>query len=110
MLTRLWRSLIQRRATVEPVDLDLHQQITLVALARRGPLTFASLVEELRAVRPTRDADATNAVLGLDAAALIEREASDAAQATRAYRLTRQGMRVARLLPADPRTAIVVYR
>lgn len=99
-----------RRPKPEPVSLDLHQQIALHTLHRFGGRDFQALLVEVSAHRPTTQAQLVNGILQLEAANLIERsDDSSLAQARRPYRLTRRGRRVAKLIPADPRSALQVY-
>lgn len=99
----------QRRARV-PVELDLHQQIALLTLARFGPSNFNRLFAEASAIRRTTQADMANAVLKMEAAGVIERQAeSGTPQALRRYMLTRRGKRIARYIPRDPRSAMEFY-
>ena len=102
--------LLRRGPPPTPVELDLHQQLALLTLARFGPSTFNRLYAEVSAIRPTTQAEMANAVLKLEAAGVIERHAEpNTAQAQRRYTLTRRGKRVSRYIPREPRSAIEFY-
>lgn len=99
-----------RRRPREPVELDVHQQLILLTLARFQPCTFNRLFEEAAAIRRTTQADMANAVLRLQANDVILRlEEPGVAQAQRRYTLTRRGKRIARMLPREPKSALDVY-
>lgn len=109
-LRALARRLRAGRRTPIPVDLDLHQQVILRALARFGPADFARLAAEVEANRPATPAEIANAVLRLETAMVIARaEARDRRPAERRYTLTRRGRRIARIIPAESRSALLVY-
>jgi DNA-binding MarR family transcriptional regulator len=94
----------------QPVELDLHQQLALLTLARFGPCSFNRLYAEVSAIRRTTQADMANAVLTMEAAGVIERQAGpNTAQAQRRYVLTHRGKRITRHIPRDPRSAIEFY-
>ena len=94
----------------EPVELDLHQQIALLTLARFGPCSFNRLFAEVSATRRTTQAELVNGVLKLESAAVIERLAeTNLTQAQRRYTLTRRGKRIVRYIPLDPRSAMEFY-
>jgi len=94
----------------EPVELDVHQQLILLTLARFAPCSFNRLFEEAAAIRRTTQADMANAVLRLQADEVIERlEEPGVAQAQRRYTLTKRGRRIARMLPREPKSAMDVY-
>ena len=93
-----------------PVELDLHQQLALLTLARFGPCSFNRLFAEVSATRRTTQAELVNGVLKLEAAAVIERLAeSNLTQSQRRYSLTRRGRRIARFIPREPRSAMEFY-
>ncbi len=106
-----WQRLLGRERTKpEPVELDLHQQLAVRTLARFGPCSFNRLYDEVRATRPTTQAEMANAILKMDAAGIIQRPPEPSTpQAQRRYILTRRGKRVARYIPPDPRSAIEFY-
>jgi DNA-binding MarR family transcriptional regulator len=92
------------------VDLDLHQQIAMLALKRFGPCSYSRLQAEVEAVRPATQAQIVNAILSMEAAGVIERlHERDTPQAQRRYVLTRRGRRIARWVPAEPRSAMAFY-
>lgn len=104
------RRLRAGRRTPIPVDLDLHQQIVLRTLARFGPVDFARLAAEVTAVRLATPAEIANAVLRLETVAVIARQTEhDRRPAERRYVLTQRGRRIARLIPAECRSALLVY-
>jgi DNA-binding MarR family transcriptional regulator len=99
-----------RRTPPAPVELDVHQQLVLLTLVRFGPYSFDQLFAEAGAIRRTTPADMANAVLKLEAAAVIERLAEEGrSQAQRRYALTRRGKRIARILPHEPKSTFDVY-
>ena len=108
----LWWRRILRRTQGKPaaVELDLHQQLAVRTLARFGPCSFNRLYDEVRAIRPTTQAEMANAILKMDAAGIIQRPPEPSTpHAQRRYILTRRGKRVARYIPSDPRSAIEFY-
>ena len=106
-----WLNRILRRSPPPtPVELDLHQQLAVLTLARFGPSSFNRLFAEVSAIRPTTQAEMANAVLKMEAAGVIARHAEPAtSQAQRRYALTRRGRRVSRYIPREPRSAIEFY-
>ncbi|MGD9892905.1 MAG: hypothetical protein AB7R89_25915 [Dehalococcoidia bacterium] len=94
----------------EPVELDLHQQIALLTLARFGPCSFNRLFAEVSATRRTTQAELVNGVLKLETAAVIERLVeTNLTQTQRRYALTRRGKRIVRYIPREPRSAMEFY-
>jgi hypothetical protein len=92
------------------VELDLHQQLALLAIKRFGPRTFEQLLAEVGATRPTTQAEMANAVLKMEAGGVIDRPAaSGTPHAQRPYVLTRRGKRILRYIPSAPRSAIEFY-
>ena len=88
----------------------MHQQFAVLTLQRFGPCDFSRLYAEVGAIRPTTQAEMVNAVLKMEAAGVIERLAEKGtAQAQRRYVLTRRGKRLARWIPAQPRSVIEFY-
>jgi len=105
-----WFQRLFHRPTPTPVELDLHQQLTVLALRRFGPCTFDRLLAEVGAIRPTTPADMANAVLKMEAGSVIDRlPAVGTPHAKRPYTLTRRGKRLARYIPDSPRSAIEFY-
>ena len=101
---------IFRRRPREPVELDVHQQIILLTLARFGPRAFNDLFAEAAAIRRTTQAEMANAALKLQAADLIARlEEPGITQAQRRYALTKRGKRISRILPREPKSTLDVY-
>lgn len=93
-----------------PVELDLHQQLAVLALHRFGPCDFQRLLAEAGGVRPVTQAEMANGVLKLEAGGVIERHAERGTpHAQRRYALTRRGRRIARYLPPDPHSAMEFY-
>ncbi len=93
-----------------PVELDLHQQIAVLALKRFGPCSYNRLQAEIEAMRPATQAQMVNAVLTMETAGVIERlREQGTPQAQRRYVLTRRGRRIARFIPAEPRSAMEFY-
>ena len=102
--------LLRRPAHPEPVELDLHQQLAVLALKRFGPCSFSRLFAEVGAIRPTTQAEMVNALLKMETAGVIERLAEPGtAQAQRRYALTRRGKRITRWIPDQPRSAMAFY-
>jgi DNA-binding MarR family transcriptional regulator len=105
-----WFARIFRRTPPAPVELDLHQQLALLTMARFGPCSFNRLFEEVSVIRATTQAEMVNAVLKLEAAGVIERLAQPGtAQAQRRYTLTRRARRILRFIPREPRSAMEFY-
>ncbi len=121
---RWWLDRLQRRPA-EPVELDPLQQLMVRALARFGPLPYSRLAAEVTATRVATPADVVSGLLRLEAVGIIEwltpgrpalpapdpqagaRSAVRAGQADdRRYRLTRRGRRIARFIPAEPRSVM----
>ena len=99
-----------RRTPPAPVELDLHQQLALLTMARFGPCSFNRLFEEVSAIRATTQAEMVTAVLTMEAAGVIERLAEEgAAQPQRRYKLTRRARRILRYIPREPRSAMEFY-
>jgi hypothetical protein len=117
-----WLSRLRPRP-VEPVELDPVQQLTVRALGRFGPLPFSRVAAEVTATRPATPADVVSGLLRLEAAGIIERlppgrpapptslplagqelEGRAGRGDDRRYRLTRRGRRIARYIPAEPRS------
>lgn len=122
-----WLSRLRPRP-VEPVELDPLQQLAVRAVARFGPLPYSRLAAEVTATRPATPADVVSGLLRLEAAGLIERlppgrpslrpaathlpharggpgVRADYNEGQR-YRLTRRGRRIARYIPAEPRSVM----
>jgi DNA-binding HxlR family transcriptional regulator len=101
---RLFRRAAGRR---RPVEMDPHQQLAVRALFRFGPRSFNELYEEVRAIRPATQAEMANAILKLEADGILSRPSDPGRpQAQRRYVLSNRGMRIARHIPADPRSTI----
>lgn len=107
-----WLGRLRRRPS-EPVELDPLQQLVVRALARFGPLPYSRLAAEVAATRTATPADLVSGVLRLEAAGIIERLASTppgrksgARRDGQRYRLTRRGRRIARVIPAEPRSVM----
>lgn len=105
---RSWvRALRRGRARPEPVELDLAQQLAVLALARFGALPYSRIAAEISAARVTAPAEIANGVLKLETAGVIERFAEPGVgHANRRYRLTERGRRIRPFIPADPRNVI----
>jgi hypothetical protein len=105
------------------VELDPLQQLVVRALARFGPLPYSRLATEVTATRAATPADVVSGLLRLEAVGIIERltpgrpapptvlpltepEARAGQADDRRYRLTRRGRRIARFIPAEPRSVI----
>ncbi len=99
----------QRRAAII-VDLDPNQQLALRALYRFGPLPYERLAADVTAARRAAPADIVGGLLRLEAASLIVRpDPGDRIPGPdRSYRLTPAGRRVAKWLPAEPRSVLGV--
>lgn len=108
---RWWLDRLQRRPS-EPVELDPLQQLVVRALARFGPLPYSRLAAEVTATRMATPADVVSGVLRLEAAGIIERLApaptgrGEGRRDGQRYRLTRRGRRIARFIPAEPRSVM----
>jgi DNA-binding MarR family transcriptional regulator len=99
-----------RRTSPTPVELDLHQQLALLTMARFGPCSFNRLFEEVSVIRATTQAEMVNAVLKMETAGVIERQNEpNTAQAQRRYRLTRRARRILSYIPREPRSAMEFY-
>jgi hypothetical protein len=117
-----WLDRLRRRPT-EAVALDPLQQLAVRALARFGPLPYSRLAAEVTAARPATPADVVSGLLRLEAAGIIERlppgrpapptslplagqelDVRAGRGDDRRYRLTRRGRRIARYIPAEPRS------
>jgi hypothetical protein len=106
-----WKSLAERlkraRERPPPVELDLVQQIALLALARFGPLPYSRIAAEVSATRPATPAEIVNGMLTLETAGVVERFAeAGVGQSNRRYRLTRRGKRFIPFIPAEPRSKL----
>jgi DNA-binding MarR family transcriptional regulator len=107
---RWLRRIVGREAVRTPVDLDVHQQLAMLTLARFGPCSYNRLYADVSAIRRTTPADMANAVLTMEAAGVIERLAElNTAQAQRRYALTKRGRRIARYIPQEPKSAMQFY-
>ena len=114
LLAALRSFIVHRSSFIVPrasaVELDLHQQIAVLALKRFGPCSYNRLQAEVEAVRPATQAQIVNAILTMEAAGVIERlHEQGTPQARRRYVLTRRGRRIARWIPAEPRSAMAFY-
>lgn len=93
-----------------PVELDVHQQLAARALRRFGPCSFARLCAEVDVVRPVTPAQMVQALFAMESAGVIERVAERGGTPTQShYALTRRGRRLARWIPAEPRSAMAFY-
>ena len=107
MLKRLLQRLRQPRQPVEPVDLDLVQQLVLLTLARFGPQPYSRLAAEVSATRPATPAEITSGILKLETAAVIERAADPSVrQSDRRYALTKRGRKFLPYIPTEPRSVL----
>ena len=92
------------------VELDLVQQWALLTLQQHGDCTFRRLQQEIDAIRGASPAEVVIGLVKLERDGVVVRGSPDAGGGqTSVYRLTRDGHRVARLLPVAPRSAINVY-
>jgi DNA-binding MarR family transcriptional regulator len=95
------------RSQAGAIELDRHQQIAVLALKRFGPCSYRRLQAEVEAVRPATQAPIVNAILTMEAAGVSERLRDQTRpQAQRRYVLLRRGRRIARCVPAEPRSAM----
>jgi DNA-binding MarR family transcriptional regulator len=103
-------SKLPRRASRQQHDLNVVDQWVVRLLCRFGACTYRRVEAELQAIRGTPPAEVVTCLLKLEAAGLIERgPVSGLVAEERVFRLTRQGRRLARLVPAAPRSPTIFY-
>jgi DNA-binding MarR family transcriptional regulator len=106
-IRRMFGLLRRSHQRIEPVDLDLVQQLALLTLDRFGPQPYSRLAAEISATRPTTPAEITSGILKLETAGVIERAAEPGVrQSDRRYRLTRRGRRFLPYIPPEPRSVL----
>lgn len=109
-----WREALHglwpRRGGTRLFDLDVLDQWLIVTLARFGACTYRRLEAELRAIRAATPAEVVEALLKLEQLGLLQRnEPSGLMLEERRFALTRTGVRLGRLLPAEPRSPTIFY-
>ncbi len=112
VLARLGRRLtaIFRLRPARQHDLGVIDQWVLRSLIRFGPCTYRRLEAELHAIRGAPPAEVVTSLLKLEELALIERgPVSGLVVEERQFHLTRDGRRVARLVPATPISPTIFY-
>ncbi|HLZ73101.1 MAG TPA: hypothetical protein VKV26_24620 [Dehalococcoidia bacterium] len=101
---------LPRRAGRRLFDLDVLDQWLVATLARFGDCTYRRIDAELRAIRAATPAEVVAALLKLQEIGLVQRvEARGLMLEERTFRLTRPGQRLARLLPAEPKSPTIFY-
>lgn len=99
-----------KRRPPRAIDLDPLDQRLLLLLARRRAATYRTVEAELQAERPATPADVVASLLKLDEAGLITRLATDGLVAEqRRFALTRDGARIVRNTPREPRSPATFY-
>jgi len=99
-----------RRGGRRQFDLDVLDQWTLRTLARFGACGYRRIEAELGGIRGASPAEVVAALLKLEQIGAIEREPTTTLMAEeRRFRLTRAGAKLARLLPAEPRSPTIFY-
>lgn len=92
------------------VDLDPLEQRLVLLLRRRGPSTYRLLEAEARAERPVTPADVVAALLkSEDAGLLVRLTTTSLAAQERRFALSRDGERLARIIPREPRSPATFY-
>ncbi len=108
-LTRVF-SCLPRRGATRLFDLDVLDQWIVATLGRFGACTYRRIEAELRAIRAAAPAEVVASLLGLEQAGLVQRvDPTGLMLAERRFQLTRSGARLARLLPAEPRSPTIFY-
>lgn len=107
----LWARLISAvrhdRRPPRAVELDLVQQLSLLALARFGPLPYTRIAAEVISARRATPAEIVNGLLKLETAGVIERALEPGVrQGDRRYCLTKRGRRFLPFIPKEPRSVI----
>lgn len=102
-----WRALWPTRTAY---DLDLVDQWTVLTLQRFGDCSYRRVAAELAGIRGSTPAEAYTCLVKLENLALIERiAATELMVQERRFRLTRAGRRLAKLMPAAPRSPTIYY-
>ncbi len=99
-----------RRRTGREHDLSVVDQWVLRSLLRFGPCTYRRIEAELYAIRGAPPAEVVTSLLKLEEMGILERgPVSGLVVEERLFRLTRDGRRVARLVPATPISPTIFY-
>ncbi len=112
LFSRLWRRLAAafRRQPGRQHDLGVVDQWVLRSLVHFGPCTYRRIEAELYAIRGAPPAEVVSSLLKLEEAGLLDRgPVSGLIVEERLFRLTRDGRRVVRLVPATPISPTIFY-